>query len=74
MSLATDMFAAYIAAETAVLKGLSYRLGDRQLTRANLPEIIDGRREWERRVAQEQLAARGGDVRYAIADFSGGDQ
>ena len=29
----------YVEAETAVLKGQSYMIGDRQLTRANLAEI-----------------------------------
>ena len=72
MSIATDMLAQYLAAESAVLKGLSVRLGDRQLTRANLPEIVAGRKEWERRVAAEQGAASGNSG-FAIADFSGRD-
>ena len=71
MSTATDMLDAYIAAERAVLKGLSYRMGDRQLTRANLPEIISGRQEWERRVASEQAATSGREAGYAVADFGG---
>lgn len=70
MSTATEMLAAYIAAETAVLKGLSVRFGDRMLTRANLPEIIAGRKEWERRVADETAAAAGRSNGYAVADFS----
>lgn len=71
MSTATDMLAKYLAAESAVLKGQSFTLGGRQLTRANLPEIIAGRKEWERRVAQEQAAADGVDSRFSVADFVG---
>jgi 4-alpha-glucanotransferase len=71
MSTATDMLAAYMAAEKAVLKGLSVRLGERQLTRANLPEIVAGRQEWEARVRAEKTNAFGGTDRYAVADFGG---
>lgn len=72
MSTATDMLARYLEAEAAVLKGLSFRMADGSvLTRANLPEIIDGRKEWERRVAQEQAAANGVDSRFSVADFVG---
>lgn len=72
MSTATEMLAAYLAAETAVLKGLSVRFGDRMVTRANLPEIIAGRKEWERRVAAEAATAAGRSSGYAVADFSRG--
>ena len=57
MSTATDMLAAYRAAELAVLKGESYRIGDLMLTRSNLSEIVTARKEWERRVSDEQRAA-----------------
>ncbi|MGN6520498.1 MAG: primosomal replication protein PriB/PriC domain protein [Dokdonella sp.] len=70
MSTATDMRDAYLAAELAVLAGQSYRLGERQLTLANLPEIQAGRQEWERRVAAETASVRG-DCGFAVADFSG---
>jgi hypothetical protein len=53
------MLAAYQAAELAVLKGLSYRIGDLMLTRANLNEIIAGRKEWQRNVNAELAAAAG---------------
>lgn len=59
MSDATDMLAAYKTAELALLKGQTYKFGDRQLTLANLPEVQAGRREWERRVAQETASATG---------------
>jgi hypothetical protein len=61
MSTATDILAAYQSAELAVLKGLSYRIGDLMLTRSNLNEIIAGRKEWQRRVNDElRAAAEGG--------------
>lgn len=74
MSTATDMLAKYIAAEEAVLKGQSYQLstgtGSRMLTRANLREIREGRREWERRVAGERAASQGGSSDYSLVDFT----
>lgn len=74
MSEATDMLAAYKAAELAVLKGLSYRIGDLQLTRANLVEIIAGRNEWQRKVNIENASAAGqrGPLSVHVSDFSGG--
>ncbi len=71
MSTATEMLGLYLAAEAAVLKGQSFRLGERYLTRADLDQIIAGRREWERRVAAEAATAAGGTAGVAIADFSG---
>lgn len=68
MSTATDMLAHYLAAETAILSGQSYRWGERQLTRADLAQVIDGRKEWERKCAIE---ARGGNVGVQLANFSG---
>lgn len=74
MSTASEMVAKYIAAEAAVLKGQSYMLstgtGSRQLTRANLPEIRAGRREWEQRLAAEQARTKGGSSDYSVADFT----
>ena len=71
MSTATDMRDAYLAAELKLLKGQSVRFGDRQLTMANLPEIIAGRKDWEARVAAESAAACGHYPGIALADFSG---
>jgi hypothetical protein len=73
MSTTTDMRDAYIAAELAVLKGQSFRMGDRMLTRSDIAEIRAGRREWEQRANNEASAAAGrrGPLKYASADFSG---
>lgn len=53
MSTATDMRDAYLAAEKAILGGQIYRWGDRQLTRADLAQVIAGRKEWERKANAE---------------------
>lgn len=69
---AQQMLDAYIAAETAVLSGQSWRLGERMLTRADLAEIRSGRREWQARVDAEKAGAgRGTARRFAQADFGG---
>lgn len=61
------MLQAYLAAESAVLSGQSYRFGERQLTRADLAEIRAGRREWEAKVRSE--ANGGSRTSVALADF-----
>lgn len=72
MSTATDMLAAYQAAELALLEGKETRLGDRLLKYEDLAEIRKGRIEWERRVADEQAAANGAPRwNYKLADLSG---
>lgn len=70
MSTATDMRDLYIAAETAVLKGQSYRMGERMLTLADLEQIRAGRREWEGRAAVEAAAgSASGPVGISYANF-----
>lgn len=64
---AADMLAHYMAAEVAILGGQSYRWGERQLTRADLAEVIKGRNEWQRRAAIDA----GGGLRVRLANFSG---
>lgn len=73
MSNATDMLAFYLDAEKKILLGQAVRFGERQLTRANLIEVQNGRREWESRVATENAQAQGGNAGYAVANFSGCD-
>lgn len=61
------MLEMYLAAEAAVLQGQSFRMGERQLNRADLAEIRAGRREWEAKV---NMQARGGSrVFVSLADF-----
>lgn len=71
MSAASDLLAAYQAAELAILQGQSYGIGDRTLTRANLSEVRREREKLERRVANESAGAIGRGARHRLADFSG---
>ena len=61
------MLEMYLAAEAAVLQGQSFRMGERQLNRADLAEIRAGRREWEANVNMQ--ARGGGRVSVSLADF-----
>lgn len=53
MTTSTDMLAAYLAAESAILLGKEASIGDRRLRYEDLAEIRNGRKEWESRVAAE---------------------
>lgn len=55
---AQTMLRLYTEAEKAVLQGQSYSIGNRTLTRANINAIREGRKEWEKAVAQ--LSETGG--------------
>ncbi|MGV7193729.1 DUF6148 family protein [Xanthomonas axonopodis] len=63
------MLTSYTQAELAVLKGQSFRFGERMLTRADLAEIRKGRQEWQATVDRENNAGR--RARWATADFGG---
>ena len=65
------MLQTYLAAEAAVLRGQSFRMGERQLNRADLAEIRAGRREWEAKVNAQALG--GSRMSVALADFRGGE-
>jgi len=71
MSTATDMLAAYMAAEAAILSGKTVTVNGRTLAQENLLEVRRGRQEWERRVAAEQggAATTVGGLGYAVANF-----
>ena len=69
MKTAQEMLELYIAAEQAVLLGQSVRFGERQLTRADLVEIRNGRKEWQ--AAVNRAAGGGRRARWANADFGG---
>ncbi len=59
MSTATDILAAYLAAEAAVLLGKEATIGDRRFRYEDLAEIRKGRAEWEARVASENAQTQG---------------
>lgn len=69
MKTAQQMLEMYLDAEAAVLAGQSWRMGERQLTRADLAEITKGRREWQAVVDRQLIGGRRG--RWANADFGG---
>ncbi|MGK5080478.1 hypothetical protein [Janthinobacterium sp. HLX7-2] len=75
MTIATDMLAKYLAAESAVLEGKEVSLGDRKLRMEDLASITAGRKEWERRVQQEAAAIVKapsiGGMSYSLASFRG---
>lgn len=71
MTIATELLSQYIAAESAILQGQSVRFNDRILTRANLIEVQQGRREWQRAVdAENRIASGGTSVRFQTAEFT----
>lgn len=72
MSTATDMVAAYVAAEAKILAGQVVSWGDQHLTMADLGAVRQGRKEWEQRVGNEQRQTVGdySPARVAQADFS----
>ncbi|QJD58191.1 primosomal replication protein PriB/PriC domain protein [Pseudomonas sp. gcc21] len=69
MTQAQQMLNKYIEAEMAVLEGRSVTFGGRTLTMADLNQIRDGQQEWERRVASETAATKGGRFGYSLATF-----
>lgn len=81
LAQAQAMLENYLAAEADLLLGKEVRLGvagggvDRLWRSEDLPEIIKGRREWERRVSGLQARAAGvptfGGVRFSHANFGG---
>lgn len=64
-----EMLDLYLQAERDVLAGKETMFQGRRLVMADLPQIRDGRQEWERRLAAEHAAARGGRRSYSLASF-----
>jgi hypothetical protein len=63
---AQEMLDKYMQAEADVLAGKDVQFNGRRVVMADLPQIRQGRVEWERRVAQAQ---RGGRPGYSLASF-----
>lgn len=75
MTTATDMVAAYIAAEMALLDGKTVEFQGRRLTMEDLDRIRQGRQEWEARAAAEAPGAGRstiGGLSYSVARFHHG--
>lgn len=60
-----EMLDLYLQAERDVLAGKDVTFGGRRMVMADLPQIIEGRKEWEQRVV---AAGRRGPG-YAVATF-----
>lgn len=67
LAIAQAHLDAWVAADLACASGQSYTIGDRQLTRANLPDIRDQIAFWQRTVDQLTVAAAGGRSTAAVA-------
>lgn len=67
LTQAEERLSLYLDAETKVLQGQSYRIGERQLTRADLSEIRAGIDIWDARVKalSETSSGRGRSVNLA---------
>jgi len=59
MSTAQQMIEFYTNAEIAALEGRQFMFSGRQVMLQDLQQIRAGRREWERKLANEQQAAKG---------------
>jgi len=63
--------AGYLAAEASILKSQSFRMGDRELQRADLGEIRAEISRLQMLVNREQASAAGRGGRFSQADFGG---
>ena len=64
---AQDMVALYMEAEAALVQGgKDVQFNGRRVVMADLPQIRQGRMEWERRVAAQQRGSRSG---HSLAVF-----
>lgn len=59
MPTSQEMLDTYLAAEAAVLRGQTVRLGERWVSLPDLQWIQQGRRHWEQRVSQEATRTAG---------------
>lgn len=67
LAMAEARLTEYLAAEVAVLSGQSYKIGERQLNRANLAEIQAGIKIWDERATQlSTTKANGGSSRAVV--------
>lgn len=61
----------YLAAEAKILSGQSYRLGERQLQRADLAEVRREITALQAAVSRELATVAGRGGRFSQADFGG---
>lgn len=70
MTATEKLLAEYRAAESSILRGQSYSLGDKSVALPDLRWIQHGIATLERRVASENSGTGGTGARYQLADFS----
>ncbi len=63
---AQTMLATYIEAEKSILKGQSYSIGDRALSRADLHDLAEQRKYWSDMVENLTAERTGPKVRSVI--------
>lgn len=66
-----EMYDLYVNAEKAILKGQSYSIGDRTLTRADLKDIVSSRKEWGAQLAQSTQLANGNSRVFRVIPRGG---
>lgn len=73
MATSQEMLDKYLAAEQAILEGQDISFDGRRLSMPDLPEIREGRKEWEQRVADEAASNKKvrkmGGINYSVARF-----
>ena len=70
MSTATDMYDLYLQAEADILAGKSVQMDGRTLTMEDLDKVRAGRKEWARKVVEENMESGGYSTLNSVSDFS----
>lgn len=73
MTTAAEMLEKYITAETSILEGQSVTFNGRSYSMANLKEVQDGRKYWQKKVDMETASANkvrsANGTRFSVARF-----
>lgn len=69
LTQARRMLQRYLEAEDAVLDGRTITFGGRSHTMVDLPQLREGRKEWERKVKALERSSTGGAAPYSLASF-----
>lgn len=73
MTTTAELLQLYVDAEAKILKGQSYRMGDRWVTRADLQFVQAERRRLQAQHNAELAAATGGRRRFTQGNFGSSD-
>lgn len=66
LAQAEAQLALYLAAEAKILSGQSYRIGDRELRRADLAEVQAGIETWDARCRQLDPTSNRPTIGFAV--------